>query len=319
MILTLPYPKQIDAQKVLEKKRCEREKKAKHVAKKQNVNSVAPLAGLVTAVVVGSVNPVATSTVAMPEVATQIEQKAQQNFSEDRKVINSFALFAKLKAYDNYLEAKSFMEEAVKAEQEAREAFRQMQQSRIDEWKKESARQKAWAKKVRAKKAAEEARKKAEAARRKAEAEARAAEEARKQAQMQRFASVAGEEMLLAQIIQQEAGNSRADKIYVGSVILNRVRTNYRDFRSLHSISAVLHQPGQYDSRTLERINRSVSEESLEVAHGLITGEIACLEEKILFQTTTWQGWMAGNVQGVSLPGAEQFYGYPIDFEEKCQ
>lgn len=317
MILTLPYPKQIDAKKVLKKKRREREKKAGHDA--TTVSSAAPLAGIITAVTVGAVNPIATNTIAMPEVVVQIEQEAQQNFSEDRKMINSFALFAKLEAYKSHLEAKSFMEEAVKAEKEARKAFKEMQQSRIDEWQKERARQKAWAKKVRAKKAAKEAQRKAEAARRKAEAEARAAEEARKQAQKQCFASVAGEEMLLAQIIQQEAGYGRADKIYVGSVILNRVRTNYRDFRSLHSISAVLHQPGQYDSRTLERINRSVSAESLEVAHGLITGEITCLEEKILFQTTTWQSWMAGHVQGVSLSGAEQFYGYPTDFEEKCQ
>ena len=168
-------------------------------------------------------------------------------------------------------------------------------------------------------KACQKLRKEYEEARRKA----KAAEEARKQAQKQQFARVAGEEMLLAQIIQKEAGRGRSDKIYVGSVILNRVRTTYIDFRNVNTISEVLNQTEpvvQYDYRTKEDIHScKPEEETLEVAHGLLTGEIPCLEEKILFQTTGWQSWMSGQVAAVQLSGAEQFYGYPIDFEEKCQ
>lgn len=143
---------------------------------------------------------------------------------------------------------------------------------------------------------------------------------ARQEAQRQLFSSVAHEEYFLAQIIELEAAKSRTDRIYSGSVVLNRVRTTYEDFRNVHTISEVFYQGGQYHPETRAKITSCVpGEESLEVAHGLLSGEIQCLEEKILYQTSTKKPWMYGFTGDANLPDAGQYYGYPLDFEEKCR
>lgn len=149
------------------------------------------------------------------------------------------------------------------------------------------------------------------------EVRAEVQERARKEEQRQIFAHVADEEFLLAQMLQHECGDNREDQICAGSVILNRVRTNYRDFRNVNTIAEVLYQPGQYYSGTKDYIEPG--ENAKEVAHGLLTGEIPCYEEKTLFQTTTWESWMNGVLGDSNLPGANQCYAYPLDFEEGCR
>lgn len=141
------------------------------------------------------------------------------------------------------------------------------------------------------------------------------------------FPAQAHETYLLAQIIECEAGQTVQDKIYVGSVVLNRTRTNYKDFRKVTSVREVLyHHFGrrdlqQYATKTVRKIESGIkpSEASLEVAEGLISGEISCLEESILFQDICKQKWMYGKLQDVSLEGACQYYGKPLDFVKGCQ
>lgn len=153
-----------------------------------------------------------------------------------------------------------------------------------------------------------------------AKAAAEAAKEAEKEKQRETFACVAHEELLLAKIIQLECGNVLEDQICAGSVVLNRVRTTYKDFRNVNTISEVLQQPGQYGYRTRVTImNCKPGENAKKVAHGLISGEIPCYEEKILFQTTYWESWMNGKLGRVHLPGENQCYAYPLDYEQKCQ
>ncbi len=144
-------------------------------------------------------------------------------------------------------------------------------------------------------------------------------ENERKERQRKTFSSVANEEYLLAQIIELEAAKFGNDRIYSGSVVLNRVRTTYIDFRYVHTISEVFYQGGHYAPETRAKIGRCIpSAESVEVAHGLITGEIPVLEEKILYQTSTKKAWMYGFTGDANLPDAVQYYGYPLDFEKKC-
>lgn len=137
------------------------------------------------------------------------------------------------------------------------------------------------------------------------------------------FPEYADEELLLAKIIEIESGKTREDRIYVGSVIINRARTNYRDFRSVDTISEVLHQKKpvqQYATVTIEKIESCIpTSESLEVAQGLIDGSIECLDESVLFQLTYKESWVEGELEDVILEGAVQYYGRPLDFEQGCQ
>lgn len=142
-----------------------------------------------------------------------------------------------------------------------------------------------------------------------------------KRAQKKQFEPLLAEEFFFAQIIEIEAMKSWEDRVYVGSVILNRVRTTYEDFRNVNNIWEVFYQEGkQYndDSKKMMKEGIEPSPEALEVAHGLLTGEILCLEEKILFQTSTKKDWMWGRLGDANLPGVHQYYGYPLDFEERC-
>lgn len=199
-------------------------------------------------------------------------------------------------------------------EEEQREEERKAQiEARKREFVRQTAKIKETAKAIAKAKAEEEARARAEA---EAKAAAEAAERARQEAQRAEFAHVAHEEFLLAQIIQHESGNHLEDQICSGSVVLNRVRTRYIDFRYVNTIAEVLYQPGQYYSGTKKYIEPG--ENALYVAHGLLSGEIPCYDEKILFQTTYWESWMYGELGRADLPGARQCYAYPLDYEEGC-
>lgn len=146
-----------------------------------------------------------------------------------------------------------------------------------------------------------------------------AEEKAKAEAQRQQFEHLLPEEDVLARILQLECGDDFADQICAGSVILNRVRTNYYSFREVHSIAGALYQKGQYESTTKNNLwICKPGENAKKVAHELLTGEILCLEEKHLFQTQTKQDWMYGKLADSNLLGANQYYGYPLDFEEGC-
>lgn len=203
---------------------------------------------------------------------------------------------------EKMLEIKKEQEEKEKKEREEAEA-------RIEARKRLLVQQSA---KNRAR-AEAEAKARAEA---EAKAAAEAAEKARQEAQRAEFAHIAHEEFLLAQILQHECGDNLEDQICAGSVVLNRVRTNYIDFRYVNTIAEVLYQPGQYYSGTKKYIEPG--ENALNVAHGLLSGEIPCYDEKILFQTTYWESWMNGELGYAELPGARQCYAYPLDYEEGC-
>jgi hypothetical protein len=85
------------------------------------------------------------------------------------------------------------------------------------------------------------------------------------------------DEYLLAQLLYCEAGgaNSRNELLYVGKVALNRMTTDYHDFKSVNTLEEVINQKGQYASATKEKIAAGVepTPECLEAAHALLTGE----------------------------------------------
>lgn len=149
------------------------------------------------------------------------------------------------------------------------------------------------------------------------EEEVRKAEE---KAKSERFLYLLPEEELLGKIIEAEAAKSPEDRRRTGSVVLNRVRTTFIDFRDVHTIHEVLYQDRQYHDDTKKAIEEGLeaSPEAKEVAHGLLTGNIPCLKERILFQSSTEKDWMAGHVKRSDLPDQEQFYGEPIHFKEGC-
>lgn len=93
---------------------------------------------------------------------------------------------------------------------------------------------------------------------------------------------------LLAQIIQAEASIcSRDEMAKVGKVVLNRVETNYPDFKNCNTIREVLNQPGQYASQTLREIEKGIkpSKNAMEVAEGLVNGTIdSGFDKNVLWQ-----------------------------------
>lgn len=124
---------------------------------------------------------------------------------------------------------------------------------------------------------------------------------------------------LLAQIIFCETGTATyEDMIYVGSVVLNRIRTNYKDFANVHTVAEVLYQNRgtkiqQYANPTINKVESGIvpPQECIDVATGLINGTIECLEESVLYQTGFVPKW---NVEVVNLPNAEHYYSRPLDF-----
>lgn len=133
------------------------------------------------------------------------------------------------------------------------------------------------------------------------------------------FSQFLYEEDLLAIVLDLEAGSSTPkDMTGVGSVILNRLRTKYQNFRYLHSIHDVVYSPGQYGC--IEKIpGHKPRETAKRIAHGLLTGEIECWPEYVLYQTTYRQSWMDGKVRTYEVSGVKEYYGIPVDFEEGCK
>ena len=135
------------------------------------------------------------------------------------------------------------------------------------------------------------------------------------------FPEYSDETYLLAQIVYCEAGaQGKAEMSYVGSVVINRARTDYHDFRAVDTIREVLYQgygtpAQQYAEETIDKIEDGIepSEDAIEVASGLIDGTIDCLDEEILFQMEdympTWDG-----IEEVYIPGATELYARPTDF-----
>lgn len=110
---------------------------------------------------------------------------------------------------------------------------------------------------------------------------------------------------LLAQILFCEVGGQNTTEMsYCGSVIINRARSNNRDFANVSSIREVLYQPGQYGIYTLSKIERGIqpTQENLDVARGLLNGTIECLPEDILYQVSAGCN-PGGNTEQVFLPG----------------
>lgn len=152
----------------------------------------------------------------------------------------------------------------------------------------------------------------------KAKREAEAQKEA--QASERSFKHLIGEVDLLAKIIEIEAAKSMEDRRRVGSILLNRTSTTYENFRDVHTIKEVFWQGIQYNDISKQRIKEGIeaSPEAKEVAYGLIMGEIPCLEEKILFQSSEEKSWMVGRLASANLPNSEQYYAYPLNYEERC-
>ena len=142
-----------------------------------------------------------------------------------------------------------------------------------------------------------------------------------KAAEVEGFPEYSDETYLLAQIVYCEAGGQGSSEMsYVGSVVINRARTDYHDFRTVDTIREVLYQgygtsAQQYAEETIDKIEDGIepSEDAIEVASGLIDGTIDCLDEEILFQMEdympTWDG-----IEEVYIPGATELYARPTDF-----
>ncbi len=154
------------------------------------------------------------------------------------------------------------------------------------------------------------------------QARAKERQEAHRQAMLikNQFLHLLDEVDFFGKLIQIEASGSYEDCRRVGSVTLNRVRTNYIDFRDVHTIREVFYQGTQYSDESKQRMEKGVEVEPevMAVANGLLKGEIPCLEEKILFQSRKRNSWMDENIIDANLPNSEQYYAYPDDFEEKC-
>lgn len=135
------------------------------------------------------------------------------------------------------------------------------------------------------------------------------------------FPEYSDETYLLAQIVYCEAGGQgKAEMSYVGSVVINRARTDYYDFRNVDTIREVLYQgygtsAQQYAEETINKIEDGIepSEDATEVAEGLIDGTIDCLDEEILFQMEDWMPTWDG-IEEVYIPGATELYARPTDF-----
>lgn len=135
------------------------------------------------------------------------------------------------------------------------------------------------------------------------------------------FPEYSDETYLLAQIVYCEAGGQGSSEMsYVGSVVINRARTDYYDFQSVDTIHEVLYQGAgtsaqQYAEETIDKIEDGIepSEDAIEVASGLINGTIDCLDEEILFQMEDWMPTWDG-IEEVYIPGATELYARPTDF-----
>jgi len=133
------------------------------------------------------------------------------------------------------------------------------------------------------------------------------------------FSQYQCDEYLLAQIIFCEAGGEGAEEMRLaGSVVINRARTNYKDFKDVSSIPEVLYQgygtkQQQYSPITIEKIESGIepSKAAKKVAKGLLRGDLKCLPEKVLFQTDFVPKW---DVEIINIPGADQVYSAPSDF-----
>lgn len=135
------------------------------------------------------------------------------------------------------------------------------------------------------------------------------------------FPEYSDETYLLAQIVYCEAGGQGSSEMsYVGSVVINRARTDYHDFRAVDTIREVLYQgygtsAQQYAEETIDKIEDGIepSDDAIEVASGLIDGTIDCLDEEILFQMEDWMPTWDG-IEEVYIPGATELYARPTDF-----
>ncbi len=136
------------------------------------------------------------------------------------------------------------------------------------------------------------------------------------------FPQYASQVGVLAIMIECEAGETAEDKIsdriYVGSVIINRAETNHPDFCNVHSIYEVLYQKYQYHSNTKRAVEsgKEASPESWYVAQGLIDGTIPCLEECVLYQMdeNPGAGTWGEDLIYAKLPGARQYFAIPRDY-----
>ena len=135
------------------------------------------------------------------------------------------------------------------------------------------------------------------------------------------FPEYSDETYLLAQIVYCEAGGQGSSEMsYVGSVVINRARTDYHDFRAVDTIREDLYQgygtsAQQYAEETIDKIEDGIepSDDAIEVASGLIDGTIDCLDEEILFQMEDWMPTWDG-IEEVYIPGATELYARPTDF-----
>lgn len=137
------------------------------------------------------------------------------------------------------------------------------------------------------------------------------------------FSYLANEKELLAKIIYQEGRGGGEKEMYcVACVILNRTRTNYRDYSGKHQVSTihdVLYQDDigeQYGKATKALIENwhcsepEVYATALEIATALIDGEVPVLPEYVLYQT----GHHLPNTVLVDLGGTVEYYARPKDF-----
>ena len=99
---------------------------------------------------------------------------------------------------------------------------------------------------------------------------------------------------LFAQILYCEAGGAnKAEMARVGQVVLNRLNTDYWEFKNCDTFYDVLVQENQYPE-TLAKIRNGIipSKDAMAVAKGLIKGTIdSGLSEDVLWQTGFIPTW----------------------------
>lgn len=99
---------------------------------------------------------------------------------------------------------------------------------------------------------------------------------------------------LLAQICYAEAGGASLDEMSkVGQVVLNRINSQYWEFKDCKTLLDVVTQEGQYPE-TWNKIRNGLvpSENAIKVAQGLLNGDIhSGLSDNVLWQTGFVPSW----------------------------
>ena len=121
---------------------------------------------------------------------------------------------------------------------------------------------------------------------------------------------------LFAQILYCEAGGeSKEEMARVGQVVLNRMNTNYWEFKNIDTFYEVVTQSGQYPE-TWAKIRRGItpSQDAIKVAEGLVNGTInSGLGEDVYWQTGFVPDWNARVILKTRCDGGYHYYSVLAD------